>query len=75
MSLPGKLLRIAVIGAGHWGPNLIRNFDNAPVSLVRRVVDLDRERLAQVRARFPHVELDETIFEIVHGRSGRAPAS
>src|SRR6266851_6533827 len=54
-------IRLAVVGAGHWGPNLIRNFDNAPISLVRRVVDLDTERLAQVRARFPHVELDETI--------------
>ena len=23
-------IRIAVVGAGHWGPNLIRNFDNPP---------------------------------------------
>lgn len=27
-----KLIRIAVIGAGHWGPNLIRNFHNHTTS-------------------------------------------
>jgi len=22
------MIRVAVVGAGHWGPNLIRNFHN-----------------------------------------------
>ena len=34
-------IRIAVVGAGHWGPNLIRNFHNRPASVVRAVVDRD----------------------------------
>lgn len=49
------MIRVAVIGAGHWGPNLIRNFYDHPESEVVRVVDRDEERLAQVRARFAGV--------------------
>ncbi|MBI3183466.1 MAG: Gfo/Idh/MocA family oxidoreductase [Myxococcales bacterium] len=51
------MIRVAVIGAGHWGPNLIRNFHNRQQSEVRWVADLDQARLAQVRARFPDVQL------------------
>lgn len=49
------MIRIAVIGAGHWGPNLIRNFDNKQTSEVAWVVDRDAERLRQVVERFPGV--------------------
>jgi predicted dehydrogenase len=53
----GSTVGVAVVGAGHWGPNLIRNFDSPPVSVVKAVVDRDRARLEQVHARFPHVEV------------------
>jgi predicted dehydrogenase len=46
-------VRIAVIGAGHWGPNLIRNFHNHPRSSVTWVVDKNPHRLAAVAERFP----------------------
>jgi predicted dehydrogenase len=49
------MIRVAVIGAGHWGPNLIRNFHDHAQSTVVRVVDPDEERLEQVRARFAGV--------------------
>jgi predicted dehydrogenase len=49
---PGEPIRTAVIGAGHWGPNLIRNFDNPPASVVTTVVDRDGERLEQLQRRF-----------------------
>lgn len=49
--------RIAVIGAGHWGPNLIRNFHDHQASVVAWVVDRDESRLAQVRSRYPEVAL------------------
>ena len=47
--------RLAVIGAGHWGPNLIRNFHDSERSEVAWVVDRDANRLAQVSSRFPSV--------------------
>jgi predicted dehydrogenase len=50
------VIGVAVIGAGHWGPNLIRNFANDQTSTVRWVIDRDTERLAQVRARLPGVD-------------------
>lgn len=51
------MIQIAVIGAGHWGPNLIRNFDNKPTSEIGWVVDRDPERLRQVANRFPQARL------------------
>jgi predicted dehydrogenase len=51
------MIQIGVIGAGHWGPNLIRNFHNKQTSEVRWVVDRDPPRLEQVRARFPDVQV------------------
>jgi predicted dehydrogenase len=56
-------VRVAVIGAGHWGPNLIRAFENPPTSVVRTVVDRDVSRLAQVRARFPNAKVHEQADE------------
>lgn len=51
------MIKIAVLGAGHWGPNLIRNFHNQQRSVVRWVVDLNADRLSAVRSRFPEVQL------------------
>ncbi len=48
---------VAVVGAGHWGPNLIRNFHDHPQSEVRWVIERDATRLEEVRARFPGVRV------------------
>lgn len=52
------MLRIAVIGVGHWGPNLVRNFDNRDRSRVTWVVDPSPERQALVRSRYPEIRLN-----------------
>jgi predicted dehydrogenase len=49
------MMRVAVIGAGQWGPGLIRNFHDRRRSEVRWVVDLDPARLEAVRSRFPEI--------------------
>jgi predicted dehydrogenase len=49
------MIRVAVIGAGRWGPNLIRNFHGRQESRVVAVVDRDPVRLAQVQDRFVDV--------------------
>lgn len=51
-----RKIRIAVIGSGYWGPNLIRNFVELPESHVVAVADLDQERLSAISQRFPQVE-------------------
>jgi predicted dehydrogenase len=57
-----RMIRIAVIGAGHWGPNLIRAFHNGQASKVVWVIDRDPARLAEVRARLLDVQVaDEPV--------------
>lgn len=50
------MIRVGVIGYGYWGPNLVRNFMEAPGSTVVAVSDLRPERLAQVKHRYPSVK-------------------
>jgi predicted dehydrogenase len=52
-----EALRVAVIGAGYWGPNLIRNFNEAPAAEVVAVADLSADRLAPIRKRYPSVRV------------------
>src|SRR6185437_2522551 len=49
-------MKVAVIGAGYWGPNLIRNF--ASLDEVDGVIacDRDADRLAKMRKMFPGIE-------------------
>jgi predicted dehydrogenase len=41
-------LRIAVVGAGYWGPNLARNFRGSPDWELAAICDLDRDRAQRV---------------------------
>ena len=50
------MIRVGVIGYGYWGPNLVRNFAEAPGSQVVAVCDLRSERLTLVRSRYPVIK-------------------
>ena len=50
-------MTIGVIGYGYWGPNLVRNFSEAPGARVGFVTDLRPERLAHASARYPSVKV------------------
>jgi predicted dehydrogenase len=43
-------LGVAVVGAGYWGPNLVRNFHEDPRTEVRWVCDVDPERARRAAA-------------------------
>jgi predicted dehydrogenase len=60
-----KPVGVAVIGVGHWGPNLVRNFENPPSSIVRAVVDRDPARLAQVRSRYPNAVVSTEVGSVL----------
>lgn len=47
--------RIGVIGAGHWGPNLIRNFQQSGRSRVVAVAEADEQRRVRIAALYPDV--------------------
>ena len=42
---PSPTVRVAVIGYGYWGPNLVRNFANIDGARVISVSDLDPQKL------------------------------
>jgi len=50
-------IRIAILGCGYWGPNLIRNFYEQEFTKVVCVCDVAQERLLPVRKRYPDIEV------------------
>lgn len=50
-------IRVAVLGAGRWGPNLARNFHDLPRSELRWVVDSQEDRRDLVRERYPDISV------------------
>lgn len=49
------MIKVGVIGYGYWGPNLVRNFMEAPGSTVVAVCDLRSERLQSLKVRYPTI--------------------
>ncbi len=47
------MIHLAVIGAGYWGPNLIRNFSQVSGARVAYVCDLDATKLAPLASQYP----------------------
>jgi predicted dehydrogenase len=47
------MIGVGVIGYGYWGPNLVRNFMEIPGARVVCVSDLNKDRLAVARTRYP----------------------
>ena len=58
-------LRIAVIGAGYWGPNLVRNFRNSPDWDLVAVCDLDPQRAARVVGDRSTVDVETDVSRLV----------
>ncbi|HEY8843904.1 MAG TPA: Gfo/Idh/MocA family oxidoreductase [Gaiellaceae bacterium] len=48
-------LRVAVVGLGYWGPNLVRNFYELPDVEVACVCDRRPEQLENIRRRYPAI--------------------
>lgn len=58
-------MKIAVVGLGYWGPNLIRNFQSLPAVKSVIGVDKDETRLHKAKQRFPNLELSSNIDEVL----------
>ena len=61
-----ELLKIAVVGCGYWGPNLIRNFRSLPECRVKLVCDLNQERLAHMEQVYPEIKTTRDFEHLVH---------
>ena len=58
-------VRVAVVGLGYWGPNLVRNLNELASAEVVAVCDRDRERLELIRRRYPAVQAHTSIDELL----------
>ena len=50
------MINVGIVGYGYWGPNLVRNFQNAKAATVRAVCDLSPANHARVHALYPAIE-------------------
>ena len=70
-------VRVAVIGAGYWGKNLVRNFAN--LETLAAVCDSDAERLASFSEQYPSANLFHSYSDVlgddtIHGVAIATPA-
>jgi predicted dehydrogenase len=65
---------VAVVGAGYWGPNLVRNFQSSPSFQLRWLCDLDVERARQVLGRYCTVEATDNLSQVLDDPRVRAVA-
>jgi len=56
---------MAVVGAGYWGPNLVRNAQATPQLEVRYLCDLDPERARRVLGRYSTVAVSDSLDEVL----------
>jgi predicted dehydrogenase len=58
-------ITLGVIGAGYWGPNLIRNFSSLPNCRLQSVADTDESRLKKINGQFPGVATTSNPKDII----------
>jgi len=59
------MIKVAVVGVGYWGPNLIRNFVANPHTQIDWVVDRKQERLDFIRKIYPSLKTEKDYKEIL----------
>jgi len=60
-----KIANVGVIGCGYWGPNLVRNFNQLPISNVKYCSDLDTSRLKHMKALYPNVITTDRFEDLI----------
>ncbi|MCI5129935.1 MAG: gfo/Idh/MocA family oxidoreductase [Candidatus Electrothrix sp. EH2] len=63
------MLRVAQIGIGYWGPNLLRNLVANTRCQVVRVVDLSEERRAYVHRLYPTIDVTDNVQQVLKDSS------
>jgi predicted dehydrogenase len=66
MSAHYEPVRVAVVGLGYWGPNLVRNLHEHPSADLVAVCDRREDALARVGRRYPALRLTTSLEEILN---------
>jgi len=69
-----KIINIAVIGCGYWGPNLIRNFRSVPNCNLVAVCDMKAERLSHMQNLYSGIKITADYREVVENSDIHAVA-
>src|SRR5438046_3171935 len=56
---------IAVVGAGYWGPNLIRNAQATPGLRLEYLCDLDQDRARRVLGGYSTVRVTGSVLDVL----------
>ena len=59
------MIYTAVIGAGYWGPNWVRNFISHPKIQLEMVCDIQPERLEKIRQMYPFLNTTQELRPIL----------
>jgi predicted dehydrogenase len=59
------MIRVGVIGYGYWGPNVVRNFADAPRARVHSICDARADRIERAAARYPGVKVTTRADEVI----------
>ena len=63
------MLRIAVLGYGYWGPNIVRNFSKVPGVTISWVCDLNPKTLKEIPKVYPTIQTTNDLSMVFSDRS------
>lgn len=60
------MIRVAQVGCGYWGPNLLRNFSTHPQCQISWVAEVSEERRHFVEVQYPGIKTTEDWQQVLH---------
>lgn len=61
-----RRVRVAVIGAGYWGKNIIRNFSNSPMTDLVSICDVNLENACALRDKYaPEADVTNSVDDVI----------
>lgn len=60
------MVKVGIIGCGHWGPNHIRIFSQLPNSQSLMCADLNDQMLSKIKKLFPEIEITKDYKDILN---------
>ena len=58
-------IKVAVIGYGYWGPNIVRNFSKNSDCIVNTIVDNDQSKLVLAKNDYPNIITTHNIQQVL----------
>jgi predicted dehydrogenase len=62
------MVKIGIIGAGYWGSNLIRSFNDTEGAAIVAVADRKEGRLQFVAKRYPHIRVTDDMNDLLQDK-------